>query len=79
MSIDTRAQRAADGVHASARGVDPMSQIVDLKREVKTRQRTGLVVTAAVVLAVVLGAHSRVLPVLSQIEPDRPCGVSLVS
>jgi hypothetical protein len=32
-----------------------MTQITDLKREVKTRQRTGLVVTAAVVLAVVLG------------------------
>ena len=55
MSIDTRAQRAADAVHASARGVDPMTQIVDLKREVKTRQRTGMVATAAVVLVVVLG------------------------
>jgi hypothetical protein len=55
MSIDTRAQRAADAVHASARGVDPMTQIVDLKREVKNRQRTGLVVTAAVVLVVVGG------------------------
>ena len=55
MSIDTRAQRAADAVHASARGVDPMTQIVDLKREVKTRQRTGMVATAAIVLVVVLG------------------------
>lgn len=55
MSIDTRAQRAADGVHASARGVDPMTQITDLKREVKNRQRTAVVVTAAAVLVLVLG------------------------
>jgi hypothetical protein len=58
MSIDTRARRAADGVHASARGVDPMTQIVDLKREVKTRQRTGMVLTAAVVVVIVLGAFA---------------------
>jgi hypothetical protein len=56
MSIDTRAQRAADGVHESARGVDPMTQIVDLKREVKTRQRTGIAVTAAVAVVLVAGA-----------------------
>ena len=56
MSIDTRARRAADGVHASARGVDPVTQIVDLKREDKTRQRAGIVVTGVVVLALVVGA-----------------------
>jgi len=35
-----------------------MTQIVDLKREVKTRQRTGMVVTAAVVVVIVLGAFA---------------------
>ena len=54
MSIDTRAQRAADGVHASARGVDPMTQFVDLNREVRTRRRTALTVTAAAVVIVAL-------------------------
>ena len=33
-----------------------MTQLVDLKREVKTRQRTGIAVTAAVVLVLVVGA-----------------------
>lgn len=77
MSIDTRAQRAADGVHASARGVDPMSQIVDLKREVKTRQRTGLVVTAAVVLAVVLGGLALSTRWFGSDEAAPPAGPSV--
>jgi len=36
--------------------VDPVTQIVDLRREVKTRQRTGLAVAAAVVLVALAGA-----------------------
>ena len=40
MNLDTRARRAADGVRASARGVDPMAQITELRHEDKTRRRT---------------------------------------
>ena len=74
MSIDTRARRAADAVHASARGVDPMTQITDLKREVRTRQRAGMVVTAAVVLVVVLGALAFSTRWLGSDEVATPAG-----
>ena len=74
MSIDTRAQRAADGVHASARGVDPMTQITDLKREVKNRQRTGMVVTAAAVLVLVLGVLAFSTRWLGSDEAATPAG-----
>ncbi len=77
MSIDTRAQRAADGVHASSRGVDPMTQIVELKREDKTRQRTGMVVTAAVVLALVVGALAVTTRWIGSDESAPPAGPSV--
>lgn len=76
MSIDTRAQRAADGVHASARGVDPMTQIVELKREVKTRQRTGVAVAAAVVLVVVAGTFFATTRLLGSDDSSLPAGPS---
>jgi hypothetical protein len=76
MSIDTRAQRAADAVHASARGVDPVTQIVDLKREVKTRQRTGMVVTGVVVLALVVGALAVTTRWVGSDEAAPPAGPS---
>ena len=76
MSIDTRAQRAADGVHASARGVDPMSQLVDLRREVKTRQRTGVAVAAAVVLVVLAGAFFSATRLLGSDDTSLPAGPS---
>ena len=79
MSIDTRAQRAADAVHASARGVDPMTQIVDLKREVKTRQRTGMVVTGAVVLALVVGALAVTTRWIGSDEAAPPAGPSVTT
>ena len=74
MSIDTRAQRAADAAHASVRGVDPMTQITDLKREVKTRQRTAMVVTAAAVLVVVLGSLAVSTRWLGSDESATPTG-----
>jgi len=77
MTIDTRAQRAADAVHASARGVDPMTQIIELKREVKTRQRTGMVATAAVVLALVVGALAVTTRWIGSDESAPPAGPSV--
>ncbi len=77
MSIDTRAQRAADAVHASARGVDPMTQIVELKREVRNRQRTGMVVTATVVLALVVGALAVSTRWIGSDESAPPAGPSV--
>ena len=74
MSIDTRAQRAADAVHASARGVDPMTQITHLKGEVRTRQRTAMVVTAAAVLIVVLGTLAFSTRWLGSDESATPAG-----
>lgn len=79
MSIDTRAQRAADAVHASARGVDPMTQIVDLKREVRTRQRTGMVVTGVVVLALVVGALAVTTRWVGSDEAAPPAGPSVTT
>jgi hypothetical protein len=79
MSIDTRAQRAADAVHASARGVDPMTQIVDLKREVKTRQRTGMVVTGVAVLALVVGALAVTTRWVGSDEAAPPAGPSVTT
>ena len=79
MSIDTRAQRAADAVHASARGVDPMTQIVDLKREVKTRQRTGAVATGVVVLALVVGALALTTRWVGSDESAPPAGPSVTT
>ena len=76
MSIDTRARRAADAVHASARGVDPMTQIVDLRREVKTRQRTGVAVSAAVVLVVLAGAFFASTRLLGSDDSSLPAGPS---
>lgn len=58
MDLDTRARRAADGVRASARGVDPMAQITELRHEDKTRRRTntlGAVGAMLVVAAVGVG------------------------
>ena len=55
MSIDTRVRRAADGVHASARGVNPMTQLLELKEESRSRRREGLVVAAVAVVVVVVG------------------------
>ena len=49
MNLDTRARRAADGVRASTRRVDPMAQITELRHEDQTRRR-------AKTTAVVLGA-----------------------
>jgi hypothetical protein len=77
MSIDTRAQRAADAAHASARGVDPMTQIAELKREVKIRQRAGTVVTAAVVLALVVGALAVTTRWIGSDESAPPAGPSV--
>ncbi len=76
MSIDTRARRAADGVHASARGVNPMTQLVELKREVKTRQRTGMIVTAAVVLLIVVGTWAASTKWLGTDDAATPAGPS---
>jgi hypothetical protein len=76
MSIDTRARRAADGVHASTRGINPMTQIVDLHREVKTRQRTGVAVTAAVVLVLVAGAFALGARFIGSDETAPPAGPS---
>lgn len=75
MSIDTRARRAADGVRASARGVNPMTKLAQLKRDDKTRRRAGAVVAVAVVAtAVVLGgwfaAGNRPAPK----DPVQPAG-----
>lgn len=56
MSFDTRARREAAQAHASVRGVNPMVQLEELKHEVKTRRRTGVALTAAVVAVVVAGA-----------------------
>lgn len=53
MSIDTRARRAADGVRASAQGVNPMAQLGLLKREAKARRRAGVVFAVAVIAALV--------------------------
>lgn len=77
MSIDTRARRAADGVHASARGVNPMTQLVELKQEDKTRQRTGLILTTAVVLVVVLGTLAASTRWLGTDDAAPPAGRSV--
>lgn len=58
MNLDTRARRAADGVRASARGVDPMAQITELRHEDKSRRRTntlGAVGAMLVVAAIGVG------------------------
>ena len=55
MSFDTRARHEADQARSTVRGVDPMAQLTELKREDTTRRRTAAVV-AAVTVAVVVGA-----------------------
>jgi hypothetical protein len=56
-----------------------MSQIVDLKREVKTRQRTGLGVTGALVLVVVLGALALSTRWFGSDEAGPPAGLSKIA
>ena len=55
MNLDTRARRAADGVRASAEGLDPMAQLNELKHEDKTRRRATMAtaIGSAVVVAAV--------------------------
>ena len=53
-----------------------MSQIVELKREVKTRQRTGVAVAAAVVLVVLAGAFFATTRLLGSDDASLPAGPS---
>ncbi|MFN8099976.1 MAG: hypothetical protein U0Q21_16985 [Dermatophilaceae bacterium] len=55
MSLDTRARRAADGVHASVTGVNPMTMLDDLKQTDQTRRRAGTAAAVVVLLLVVAG------------------------
>lgn len=54
MTLDTRARQAGDAVHASAGHVNPIAQLVELKREadVRRRMRSAVATTTAVVLVV---------------------------
>ena len=52
MSFDTRARREADLALSTVRGVNPMAQLTELKREATTRRRAAVV--AAVTVAVVV-------------------------
>lgn len=56
MDLDTRAWRAADGVRASAQGVDPMAQITELRREKQARRRSQAVAAVVGTVLVVAGA-----------------------
>jgi hypothetical protein len=53
-----------------------MSQLVDLKREVKTRQRAGVAVAAAVVLVVLAGAFFATTRLLGSDDTSLPAGPS---
>ena len=53
-----------------------MTQIVELKREVKTRQRTGVAVAAAVVLVVLTGAFFATTRLLGSDDTSLPAGPS---
>lgn len=55
MSLDIRARRAADGVHASVTGVNPMTMLDDLKQTDQTRRRSGTVAAVVALLLVVAG------------------------
>lgn len=80
MSVDTRARRAADGVRASARGVNPMTQLAQLKREDKTRRRAAAVVAVAVVGATaVLGGWLVAGSRLASNDPAQPASQTRMS
>jgi hypothetical protein len=55
MSLDIRARRAADGVHASVTGVNPMATLEDLKHTHDSRRRAGTVAAVVSLLVVVAG------------------------
>ena len=56
MSVDSRGQRASQGVRAATEGVNVMAQLTDLQRQDRVRRRDGVLVAVGVVLLIVVGA-----------------------
>ncbi len=56
MSVDSRGQRASQGVRAATEGVNVMAQLTELQHQDKVRRRDGVLVAVGVVLLIVVGA-----------------------
>lgn len=56
MTLDIRARRAGEAVRASTRQVNPMTQLVELKRESDVRRRTRFTAATATALVLVVTA-----------------------